>query len=108
VALRTEELVSEGMSADLARAEALRRFGNLSEIHRTVTAIDRNRSAPCAESNGSIHYWVIFVRPSARCAGVPVSPLAPRSRWVWASVSTPPSSPYSKACCCARCPLPSP
>jgi predicted permease len=41
LALRTEELMSEGMDASAARAEALRRFGNVADIHRTVTAIDR-------------------------------------------------------------------
>ncbi len=43
LALATEELMAEGMSADAARAEALRRFGNLSDIQRTVTAIDREQ-----------------------------------------------------------------
>jgi putative ABC transport system permease protein len=43
VALQTEELMAEGMSAEPARIEALRRFGNLSEIQRTVTAIDREQ-----------------------------------------------------------------
>lgn len=43
VTLRAEELVAEGRSPEQARAEALRLFGNLSAIKRTVTAIDRER-----------------------------------------------------------------
>jgi len=43
VTLRAEELVAEGRSPEQARAEALRLFGDLSDIKRTVTAIDRER-----------------------------------------------------------------
>jgi putative ABC transport system permease protein len=43
VTLRAEELVAEGMSLEQARAEALRRFGDLAAIQKTVTAINREK-----------------------------------------------------------------
>ncbi len=39
--LRAEELVAEGMAPEAARAEALRRFGDLSAIQRSLGSIDR-------------------------------------------------------------------
>lgn len=43
VTLRAEELVAEGLSPEQARAEALRRFGDLAAIKKTVTAINREK-----------------------------------------------------------------
>ena len=43
LALRAEELVQEGLSPERARAEALRRFGDVPSIRQTVVAIDRER-----------------------------------------------------------------
>jgi putative ABC transport system permease protein len=41
--LRAEELIAEGMAPAAARVEALRRFGDLSDIRRSVGRIDRER-----------------------------------------------------------------
>lgn len=43
VALRAEELAAEGLPPDQARAEALRRFGDMTAVRQTVTAIDREQ-----------------------------------------------------------------
>jgi predicted permease len=40
--LRAEELMSEGMTPEAARTEALRRFGDLSAVRRSVERIDRD------------------------------------------------------------------
>jgi predicted permease len=43
LALRAEELVQEGLTPDRARREAVRRFGDLATIRRSVIAIDREQ-----------------------------------------------------------------
>src|SRR6188474_1411711 len=41
---RTEKLISQGMSPDAARAEALRQFGDVRDVRDSCVTLDRGRA----------------------------------------------------------------